>query len=130
MTGFALDDLTFTLRHFLPHLSRDAVHRILKAEGLGRLPPPPATKPATEVKAFKDYDRGFVHIGIKHLPKLQVGGGHARKCSLSVTIDRALRRVHRAVKDEETEACATAFLKEAVAAFPFTITHVLTDNGS
>ncbi|CAO3437285.1 Transposase [Azospirillum endophyticum] len=26
---------TFTLRHFLPHLNRDAVYRILKAEGLG-----------------------------------------------------------------------------------------------
>ena len=38
--------------------------------------------------------------------------------------------VHLAVKDEETEACATAFLKEAAAAFPFKVTHVLTDRGS
>jgi hypothetical protein len=30
MTGFALDDLTFTLRHFLPHLNRDSIYRILK----------------------------------------------------------------------------------------------------
>ncbi|MCW2239459.1 hypothetical protein M2351_004089 [Azospirillum canadense] len=37
--------------------------------------------------------------------------------------------VHLAVKDEETEAAATAFLNEAVTAFPFTITHVLTDRG-
>ena len=38
-TGFALDDLTFVVTHFLPHLNRDAIYRILKAEGLGRLPP-------------------------------------------------------------------------------------------
>src|SRR4051794_36496832 len=38
-TGFPLDDLTFIVTHFLPHLNRDAVYRILKAEGLGRLPP-------------------------------------------------------------------------------------------
>src|SRR4051812_49636644 len=38
-TGFPLDDLTFIVSHFLPHLNRDAVYRILKAEGLGRLPP-------------------------------------------------------------------------------------------
>ena len=38
-TGFPLDDLTFVVTHFLPHLNRDAVYRILKAEGLGRLPP-------------------------------------------------------------------------------------------
>jgi transposase len=37
-TGFPLDDLTFVVSHFLPHLNRDAVYRILKAEGLGRLP--------------------------------------------------------------------------------------------
>lgn len=115
MTGFALDDLTFTLHHFLPHLNRDAVYRILKAEGLGRLSPPPSTKPVKEVKKFKEYDLGFLHIDIKHLPKLQVIGGVPRKRYLYVAIDRASRRVHLAVKDEETEACATAFLKEAVA---------------
>jgi transposase len=38
-TGFPLDDLTFIITHFLPHLNRDAVYRILRAEGLGRLPP-------------------------------------------------------------------------------------------
>src|ERR687897_1879013 len=38
-TGFPLDDLTFVVTHFLPHLSRDAVYRILKAESLNRLPP-------------------------------------------------------------------------------------------
>jgi hypothetical protein len=34
-----IPDLTFIVTHFLPHLNRDAVYRILKAEGLGRLPP-------------------------------------------------------------------------------------------
>ena len=37
-TGFPLDDLTFGVAHFLPHLNRDAVSRILKAESLTRLP--------------------------------------------------------------------------------------------
>lgn len=38
-TGFPLDALTFVVSHFLPHLNRDAVYRILWAEGLNRLPP-------------------------------------------------------------------------------------------
>src|SRR3954469_2646755 len=38
-TGVPLDNLTLVVTHFLPHLNRDAVYRILKAEGLGRLPP-------------------------------------------------------------------------------------------
>ncbi len=32
-TGFLRDVLTFVVSHFLPHLNRDAVYRILKAEG-------------------------------------------------------------------------------------------------
>jgi transposase len=32
-TNFALDDLTFVVAHFLPHLNRDSVWRILRAEG-------------------------------------------------------------------------------------------------
>jgi transposase InsO family protein len=47
-----------------------------------------------------------------------------------VAIDRRSRSVHLAVRDEETEAGATAFLREALAAFPFRVTRVLTDRGS
>ena len=36
-TRFALDDLTALVRHFVPHLTRAAVYRILKAAGLARL---------------------------------------------------------------------------------------------
>ncbi len=127
-TGFPLDDLTLVVRHFLPHLGRDSVYRILRAEGLGRLPP--AAKPARTAGAFKDYELGFVHLDIKHLPKLRTADGEVRRRYLFVAIDRRSRSVHLAVRDDETERSAVAFLKEAVAAFPFRITHVLTDRGS
>src|SRR3954467_2535577 len=74
-TGFALDDLTFVVTHFLPHLNRDAVYRILKAEGLGRLPPAHQTK--RKSGSFKEYDLGFVHLDIKHLPKLRTADGES-----------------------------------------------------
>jgi transposase InsO family protein len=127
-TGFPLDDLTFVVTHFLPHLNRDAVYRILKAEGLGRLPP--ADRARRSHSSFKEYDLGFVHVDVKHLPKLRTGDGESRKRYLYVAIDRASRFVHLAVKDDETTAAAVAFLKEAVRAFPFQVTHVLTDRGS
>ncbi len=41
-TGFPLDELTFVVTHFLPHLGRDNVYRILRAEGLSRRPPRPS----------------------------------------------------------------------------------------
>jgi transposase len=127
-TGFPLDDLTFVVTHFLPHLNRDAVYRILKAEGLGRLPP--AGRARRSHGRFKDYDLGFIHVDVKHLPKLCTQDGESRKRYLYVAIDRASRFVHLAVKDDETERSAVAFLKEAVRAFPFQVTHVLTDRGS
>ena len=127
-TGFPLDDLTFVVTHFLPHLNRDAVYRILKAEGLGRLPP--AQQRKRRSGTFKDYDLGFVHMDIKHLPKLETTNGERRKRFLYVAIDRCSRWVHLAVKDDELTTSSVAFLKEAVRAFPFKVTHILTDRGS
>ena len=127
-TSFPLDDLPFVVTHFLPHLNRDAVYRILKAEGLNRLPAPSRSRKPDE--AFKEYGLGFVHVDVKHLPKRWDKEGITRKRFLFVAIDRCSRWVHLAVKDDETTASAVAFLKEAVQAFPFTLTHVLTDRGS
>src|SRR3954454_6916872 len=127
-TGFPLDDLTFVVPPFLPPLNRDAFYRILKAEGLGRLPP--ADRSRRSHSRFKEYDLGFVHVDVKHLPKLRTQDGQSRKRYLYVAIDRASRFVHLAVKDDETERSAVAFLKEAVQASPFKVTHVLPSRGS
>jgi transposase InsO family protein len=126
-TGFPLDDLTFVVAHFLPHLDRDNVYRILKAAGLSRRPA--AAAPRREAGTFGEYGLGFVHVDVKHLPKLRTAGGEWRKRFLFVAIDRRSRFVHLAVRDDETEASARAFLGEALAAFPFRVTHVLTDRG-
>src|ERR671932_2400503 len=127
-TGFPLDDLTFVVAHFLPHLNRDAVYRILKAEGPNRRPAP--AKPEAPASKFKEYELGFVHVDVKHPPELRAADGELRERFLFVAIDRRSRSVHLAVKDDETEASAKAFLEEALAAFPFRVTHILTDRGS
>ena len=52
-TSFPFDSLTFVVSHFLPHLSRDAFYRIVRAECLKRLlPAEHARKPHG---TFKDY---------------------------------------------------------------------------
>lgn len=129
-TGFPLDDLTFVLRHFLPHLNRDNIYRLLKAEGLNRRPAKPSTLPTKGQGRFREYDLGYIHIDVKHLPKLRTADGEIRKRYLYVTIDRCSRFVHLAVHDAENAANAVAFLSQTRKAFPFRITHVLTDRGS
>lgn len=129
-TEFGLDDLTFVVRHFLPHLNRDSIWRILKDAGLNRRPAKEKIRPARREGTFRDYDLGYVHIDVKHLPKLRTADGEARKRFLYVAIDRCSRFVHLAVYDAENAANAVDFLKAAKAAFPFRITHILTDRGS
>jgi transposase len=106
-TNFALDDLTFVVAHFLPHLNRDGVWRILRTEGISRRPPPAADRPKRGRGEFKDCDLGFVHIDIKRLPKLRTANGERRKRHLYVATDRCSRSVHLAVKDDETEKSAS-----------------------
>ena len=126
-TAFPLNALTFVVSHFLPHLNRDAVYRTLRAEGLNRLPPvEQARKPHG---TFKDYKVGFVPVHVKHLPELRDRDCSTRKRYLYVAIDRASRYVHLAIMDDETTASTVAFLTDALDAFPFKVTHVLTDRG-
>ena len=75
-TGVPLDDLAFVVRHFLPHLGRDHVYRILREEGLNRRPVRAA--PEKAAGKFKEYELGFVHMDVKHLPKLRTGDGEPR----------------------------------------------------
>src|SRR5919112_408782 len=75
------------------------------------------------------------HSAVPHtLPWKATEEERAVVCALrratNFALDRRSRSVHLAVKDDETERSAIAFLREAAAAFPFRITHVLTDNGS
>jgi transposase InsO family protein len=127
-TGFPLDDLTFAVTPFLPHLDRDNVYRTLKAAGLSRRPAP--TAPERAAAQSKGYELGCVHPDGKPLPKLRTADGELRKRYLFAAIDRRSRFAHPAVKDHETEASARAFLGEALPAFPFRVTRVLTDRGS
>ncbi|MBB5696354.1 hypothetical protein FHS87_004425 [Roseomonas pecuniae] len=52
--NFALDDLTFVVTHFLRHLNRDSVWRILRAEGLSRRRPPVSGRPVRGKSTFRD----------------------------------------------------------------------------
>src|ERR671912_2811007 len=108
--------------------ARQAASRSPRGPGRARGPPPAA--PERAAAKFQEYELGFVHMDVKHLPKLRTADGELRKRFLFVAIGRRSRSVHLAVEDEETEASARAFLGEALAAFPFRVTHVLTDRGS
>jgi len=90
----------------------------------------PQAGPVRGKGTFRDYDPGYVHIDVNHLPKLQTADRERRKRYLYVAIDRCSRSVHLAIYDAENAENAVDFLRAVTAAFPFRITHILTDRGS
>lgn len=73
---------------------------------------------------FKKYEPGFLHIDITYWPKID-----GVKYYIHIAIDRATRLMYLELHEDKKADTAAAFLKSAIAFFPFKITRVLTDNG-
>ncbi len=105
-----------------PRISRSAVYRCLRRNGLNQLPPlsePEASQP------FGQTACGFIHIDLKHLTTLA-----GKPSSVFVTIDRATRFVYVEIHHKRDAQTAASFLASFARAFPHPIHIVLTDNGS
>jgi transposase InsO family protein len=128
-----LDDLLAVVRQFIcSELSRSALDRCLRRHGLSRLDDLIAAREGDAAdakpkhKPFKDSDPGFVHVDVKHLPRMP---GDARGRFLFAAIDRATRWVYLEVHASKEARVAAGFLKRLIDKAPFKIKKVLTDNG-
>ncbi len=97
------------------------MHRCLQRHGIGRLPDVEGEKPAK--KTFKSYPIGFFHIDIA---EVQTAEG---KLYLFVAIDRTSKFAFVQLVDKANRVTASTFLTALVAAVPYKIHTVLTDNG-
>lgn len=121
----SLDDLLAVVREFIePAMSRSALDRLLRRRGINRLPEPEVEK--TQVKSFKAYEPGYIHMDVKYLPQME---DETARRYVFVAIDRATRWVFIAIKSKKTAAAARSFLKALHKAAPFKIKTLLTDNG-
>jgi transposase InsO family protein len=120
-TLLPLDDVLGCLREAIPTLSRSALHRCLLRHGISRLPQD--EEKASKRQRFAETAIGYVHIDACEL-RLTEG-----KLFMFLAIDRVSKFVHVGFYDANTKANGAAFLREVVAAFPYRIHTVLTDNG-
>ena len=120
-TLLPLDDCLYALQATIPQLTRSSLHRCLQRHGISRLPEVEGDKPAK--KAFKSYPIGFFHIDIA---EVQTAEG---KLYLFVAIDRTSKFAFAQLVESATRVTASAFLEALVAAVPYRIHTVLTDNG-
>ena len=124
--GLPLDDLVDLVQQPLPEARRSSIYRLLKRNGVSRLPKKKEQETGQDDKhgQFKDYGPGFVHVDCFYLPKLE---GKKRYCF--VAIDRATRLSFLWVYEHKDKKAATDFLKQCLSFFPFQVSKVLTDNG-
>jgi transposase InsO family protein len=121
-TLLPLDDCLYALQATIPHLTRSSLHRCYQRHGISRLPDMEGDKPAK--KAFKSYPIGYFHIDIAEV-RTEEG-----KLHLFVAIDRTSKFAFAQLHEKATRAVAADFLQALIAAVPYKIHTVLTDNGT
>ena len=123
-TLLPLDDCLYALQATIPHLSRSALHRCFQRHHISRLPltedgqSPPKKK-------FKEYPIGYLHVDFAEVHTEE------GRVYLVVAIDPAASKVAFAeLQPRATKMLAAEFLRRVLAALPYQVHTVLTDNGT
>ncbi len=102
-------------------VSAKTVHRVLVRHGQSRLPRP-RRRPARRYEKSRPGES--LHVDIKVLPSLR----NARYDYEFAAVDDFSREAVVTITQDQTSLAATAFLEQVVAALPYSIEAVLTDN--
>jgi len=120
-TLLPLDDCLYSLQETIPQLTRSALHRCFQRHGISRLPEMEGEKKPK--KKFKAYPIGYFHIDITEV-RTEEG-----KLYLFVAIDRTSKFTYVELLERYGKIEAAQFLRNLIAAVPYRIHTVLTDNG-
>ena len=122
MVRLGVDDITEVMQRCVrAEISRSSVYRSLKRQGLNRLPAAPVQPPGQ----FETTPFGFVHIDLKHLPRLE-----GRSAYVFVAIERVTRFAYVEIVARRDARTIAACLEHFLAGFPHQVHTILTDNGS
>ena len=120
-TLLPLDDCLYALQPTIPHLTRSSLHRCLKRHGISRLPH--VENESAEKRKFKAYPIGYFHIDIAEVRTAE------GKLYLFVAIDRTSKFAFVALHEKADRPTSARFLEALIAAVPYRVHTVLTDNG-
>ena len=119
-TLLPLDDCLYALQPTIPHLTRSSLHRCLQRHGISRLPQ--VEGEASPKRKFKAYPIGYIDIA-----EVRTAQG---KLYLIVAIDRTSKFAFVELHEKATRKTAADFLRRLIAAVPYKVHTVLTDNGT
>jgi transposase InsO family protein len=120
-TLLPLDDCLYALQATIPHLTRSSLHRCLQRHGISRLPEVTGNKEPK--RKFQTYPIGYFHVDIAEVQSAE------GKLRLFVAIDRTSKFVFVEMHAQAGKMIAAQFLRNLIAAVPYAIHTVLTDNG-
>jgi len=120
-TLLPLDDCLYALQATIPHLTRSSLHRCLQRHGISRLPETEGDKRTK--KRFKAYPIGYFHIDLAEVRTEQ------GRLYLLVAIDRTSKFAFVELHERVPQRVAGDFLQRLIAAVPYRVHTVLTDNG-
>ena len=120
-TLLPLDDCLYALLPTIPNLTRSALHRCLQRHGISRLPDIEGDKPKRQ--RFKRYPIGYFHIDIAEVHTAE------GKLYMFVGIDRTSKFAVTQLVQKAGKMAAAQFLRDLIAAVPYRLHTVLTDNG-
>ena len=127
-TLLPLDDCLYALRPTIPHLTRSSLHRCLQRHDISRLPDVDGDKPVK--KKFKAYPYRLLSL---HGPSVHIDIAEVQtaegKLYLFAAIGRTSKFVYVELHHKAGKMAAAAFLGSLIAAVPYTVHIVLTDNG-
>lgn len=120
-TLLPLDDCLYALQATIPHLTRSSLHRCFQPHDISRLPEVEGDKPKRS--KFRSYPIGYFHIDIAEVRTEQ------GRLYMFVAIDRTSKFAFVELHERAKTATARDFLRRLIAAVPYKIHTVLTDNG-
>lgn len=122
-TQLPLDDCLYALQATIPKLTRSALHRLLQRHGISRLPLTAESKSPAK-KKFKHYPIGYLHVDFAEV-RTEEG-----KLYLFVAVDRTNKVAFAQLQPKASKAIAAEFLRRVLAALPYKVHTILTDNGT
>jgi transposase InsO family protein len=122
-TQLPLDDCLYARQASIPRLTRSALHRLFQRHGRSRLPLTEDGKSPAQNK-FKHYPIAYLHVD---LAEVHTEPG---RLYLFVAIDRTSKGAFADRQPRATKMLAAELLRRVLAALPYRVHTVLTDNGT
>jgi transposase InsO family protein len=114
--------LSVCLQPAIPHLTWSSLHRYLQRNGISQLPK--VEGEASAKRQFKVCPIGYFHIGIAEVRTAQ------GRLYLLVAIDRTSKFAFVELHEKVARCTAVDFLRRLIAAVPYRVNTVLTNNGT